>query len=44
MIDEQAMKSARFFGAEQSLNVVEVDRPTLRLGEILVEIRGGSED
>jgi L-iditol 2-dehydrogenase len=42
MIDGQAMKSARFFGSEQPVNVVEGKRPTLRSGEILVEVKASA--
>jgi L-iditol 2-dehydrogenase len=36
------MKSARFFGIEQSLKVVEEDRPTPRSGEVLVHVRASA--
>jgi len=36
------MKSARFLGVEQSLNVVEENIPTLRSGEILVEVQASA--
>jgi L-iditol 2-dehydrogenase len=36
------MRSARFFGVERALDVVEEDIPTLRSGEVLVEVQASA--